>query len=192
MKKLMLAAAIVCAVASGNAANFSWGFSSNMDQGSATEWLDEGTAMVFLGTIGQKSNGDGTFSLDFSQATLLADPAGFTDAGNGDFTLGAVYPDASLATTANPKLVNDADYTLLLFEKDGITEADLADYEGTYALVEGKAKATQNIAGTDYFAMTTSDAVTQGMWKTAAAPEPTSGLLLLLGVAGLALRRRRA
>ena len=29
-------------------------------------------------------------------------------------------------------------------------------------------------------------------WTTTAVPEPTSGLLMLLGMAGLALRRRRA
>ena len=31
-----------------------------------------------------------------------------------------------------------------------------------------------------------------GSWTAAAIPEPTSGLLMLLGMAGLALRRRRA
>jgi len=37
---------------------------------------------------------------------------------------------------------------------------------------------------------TTRSAGTAGAWT--AVPEPTSGLLLLLGVAGLALRRKRA
>ena len=37
------------------------------------------------------------------------------------------------------------------------------------------------------------DGYTQAGWyQTAAVPEPTSGLLLLLGVAGLALKRKRA
>ena len=29
-------------------------------------------------------------------------------------------------------------------------------------------------------------------WQTVSVPEPTSGLLMLLGIAGLALKRRRA
>ena len=35
-------------------------------------------------------------------------------------------------------------------------------------------------------------ASTAAAWSTVSVPEPTSGLLMLLGVAGLALRRRRA
>ena len=33
---------------------------------------------------------------------------------------------------------------------------------------------------------------TQGGWQSTAVPEPTSGLLLLLGIAGLALKRKHA
>jgi hypothetical protein len=32
----------------------------------------------------------------------------------------------------------------------------------------------------------------EGAWQAVAVPEPTSGLLMLVGLAGLALRRRRS
>lgn len=41
-------------------------------------------------------------------------------------------------------------------------------------------------------AINTSGTAEIGTWNAAAIPEPTSGLLMLLGMAGLALRRRRA
>ena len=42
------------------------------------------------------------------------------------------------------------------------------------------------------FADTTATYAGAGWYQAAAVPEPTSGLLILLGVAGLALKRKRA
>ena len=64
--------------------------------------------------------------------------------------------------------------------------------DGTYVYA-GTASATKalanigasNIASAGNFA-------TAGSWDYTAAPEPTSGLLLLLGIAGMALKRKRA
>ena len=53
---------------------------------------------------------------------------------------------------------------------------------------------TATAPGTGYMAMSFTNLTSgaQTAWTTTAVPEPTSGLLMLLGMAGLALRRRRA
>ena len=72
--------------------------------------------------------------------------------------------------------------------------ADLASAEN-YFLVSGGAEKTATFTsatGMKMLAWGDQTSYTQGAGKWSAVPEPTSGLLLLLGVAGLALKRKVA
>ena len=189
MKKLMIAAAIVCAAVYAQAANYTWGLGSGLDEDSAGGYLTDAsfTVVELLGTVTETANGDGTYALDFSGVSGVLNS---TSTGNADYSIGSIAYDASVSSDAVTQNTPQA-FSILVLEAAG---ADYTTYEGKYALITGTSSADADIdTGNPFMNFASGDTVTADMYKTAASvPEPTSGLLMLLGVAGLALRRKRA
>ena len=112
---------------------------------------------------------------------------------SGEVTLFATgIADAIYSTTASAGTINIASFTT-----DKVTGGNYYDFymviedsgkKFTSSTVSVGAQATATAAIT--FGNMTSQTQNASNW--AAVPEPTSGLLMLLGVAGLALKRKRA
>ena len=201
MKKLMIGAAIAMAAICSQGAQVAWGIATPgvvaPDAVTEEDFLWTGTAFLYSGIVTASSS-----AFDFSKADYL-DIAPEMD---GDYyTWGPAATDIAVEIAGVTSTAANQDYSIILLDQVGLTKDDLATYEGNYLLITGQSGAPFEIADmsggeTTYIAKMLDESGNNymGQWSTMAAgggegvPEPTSGLLLLVGLAGLALKRKIA
>ena len=186
MKKIMVVAVAIAVTAVAHAAAFNW--TSSGTNAAKTFYGPDGATTLASGTV--------VYLLDSgisgnSQADLVAGIRGGKSI--TDFTtITSTTLDSNSRLTAKQfeygSAGNDYNFYMAIVSGDNVfVSADKGAYGQASDVVavqfSGIKTATQTLKADGAYA--------GGGWY-AAVPEPTSGLLMLLGIAGLALRRRRA
>ena len=182
MKKLMILAAAVVATVAANAAAITWGSGTVYKADSAKAAKGDVAAYLFLidsttyGTLAANTTGaamsDAVFAAYGSSLGSANATVSTTAKGVANLSDPTVYANGNTA------------YAAILYVEGDNYMGNVATYTFTSDLDASVSGLTLTLGGVDGAPATA--------WSTAPVPEPTSGLLMLLGMAGLALRRRRA
>lgn len=179
MKKLMMMVAVSILAVAANAATVGWGAAG------LTDYKSDAYSFFVIGQNGVT---------DIATVTALLDAGESFD--SYAFGSGAVSTTGAINTTAasSGKTLGEGTYTsfFVLFDGDTPTAGS-----SNYAVISGQTGLTKSIGGSTatvtFTAANVSSYMSTATWKSyGAVPEPTSGLLMLLGMAGLALKRKRA
>ena len=196
MKKLLIAFAAISIGVAAHAASYCWGIQSfdylgpdgsgYDDSVGANVWAG-GTAFLYLNTV-TYNNGFDTSGATFVKSGQFDD----TTYGYGDVDISDV---TTLPTNDGIAAGGGQAYSIVLVDAQVTSLDDSAI--NNYIILSGTSTGEYDpIADVSYASFLDTTTVIGGAgvaWAPAeAAPEPTSGLLLLLGVAGLALKRKRA
>ena len=189
MKKIIIAMAIaaISFVASANAVK--WGVaavSPSTGEAATTDY----SAYLFIAsdtssTFTTYSLAEITGALSSGDMSVLANAAGYANAGTivastgkANWTTQTLTTEVDAGNTLSAFLiiVDDAQANYLVAQNGGsdIMTKTVSSGSSAYSFAFG------------------SQATNANTWQAIAVPEPTSGLLMLVGLAGLALRRRRA
>ena len=193
MKKLIIAAAIVCAAAVSQAASIGWTTNNKSLTDAEGNLLRSATALenIVLVNLGSTA--------DFSSVTASQIIPTSTDTSVSPRTTmnintattskgGRITGTVTFTYNGNEfDVIKNGDYLALMFY-DGKDFAQLK-----YSSDNSDVSATYKVSGLANNASTVAGAAI-GMTGNfyGAVPEPTSALLLVLGMAGLALKRKRA
>ena len=179
MKKLMIMLAAVAMAAGVQAAALSWTTWGFINDGSAeSDWINGG--MAYLVQVTDAENFAVSDSLGITGGTIVDNAAFSFGTVSGGWNDTASLVDGNKYLFAVIATSDGTSATLPTTGFYGVDDNGTAFYEVTWNASTGGSFSA--------------DELTFGgvSMSTAVVPEPTSGLLMLVGLAGLALRRRRA
>ena len=184
MKKLMIAAVAVALAACAQAASFSWKTSATgkVYQPGSTTLLGTATAYLFDSSAVTQASLVSAFvdgTLDLTTGNISSQSISSGVISSKTFEDGTAVGDQLTAYFATVVTIESKDY---LFISDTVSGYGV---EGKTTQLSFSAKNASQAAALD-----ANKGYSAAGWY--AVPEPTSGLLMLLGMCGLALRRRRA
>ncbi len=178
MKKLMLAVAVLCTAVVANAASVVWNSGNLTDYTGAAGSLKNSTAYTATLYIFSDAEGKTDVTSTFGSGTQISSS---TASKNGAYSGTAPASGVSSGTYYAQLIIANTEWSLT---------SDLAAF--TYDAAAIAPLSLNFLSGSGFNTASAKLHVggTNNGWQS--VPEPTSGLLMLLGVAGLALRRRRA